>query len=311
MKTLSVVMTWRSGFGGFCGVLLMMSKKAVLLSSFSAIALIATVFPVGGVAQAQVAGGTCSKVGSISPKGKYRCTRKRKAGVWVRVLPTPSTTPSTTRGPSASDPNGSAKVLYGTTPCVFPNPQVTAPIRSFLSPFVNCTSTEESNTVNVDTNRGHISFVLIHRWAPGAVNNFVNLIRARYYDGTYLHRVVKDFVFQGGDPTALTEDSVTQAGSGGPGYVFDDELPASNERAYRIGDLLMANSGPNTNGSQFFVITGRVGEQIPRNYTRFGQLRGDVDLVTLNTINALAGSGDGPPTKPILIKSITVFTVFP
>jgi cyclophilin family peptidyl-prolyl cis-trans isomerase len=165
--------------------------------------------------------------------------------------------------------------------------------------------------VNVDTNRGRISFVLIHRWAPGAVNNFVNLIRARFYDGTYLHRVVKDFVFQGGDPTALTEDSVTQAGSGGPGYVFDDELPASNERAYQIGDLLMANSGPNTNGSQFFVITGRVGEQIPRNYTRFGQLRGDVDLVTLNTINALAGSGDGPPTKPILIKSITVFTVFP
>ena len=115
-----------------------------------------------------------------------------------------------------------------------------------------------------------------------------------FFDGLAFHRVVPDFVVQCGDPTGK--------GSGGPGYEFADELPQAGE--YKLGSLAMANSGPNTNGSQFFVISGDKGIALPPNYTLFGQVADD-GLPTVAAINALAVN-DGPPSSPVTIMSVTI-----
>ncbi len=112
------------------------------------------------------------------------------------------------------------------------------------------------------TTAGTMKIALNAKRAPMTVNNFVFLARWHYYDGIIFHRVIRDFVIQGGDPQGT--------GRGGPGYGFEDELPNSGE--YQIGSLAMANAGPDTNGSQFFVITGPSGVQLPPSYSLFGQV---------------------------------------
>jgi cyclophilin family peptidyl-prolyl cis-trans isomerase len=287
-----------------------MGKQRFVAVTTVVIACLGSVVSAGEPAYAQIAGSKCTKVGTVSANKKYRCVRKGKTASWAtirQVPPRAGVLPQTTIVSSAN------KLLYGTTPCVFFTSEPKAPIRSFSSPFKNCTSNEDSISVQFDTNVGLMKFVLLHDAAPGAVNNFVNLSRARFYDGTYVHRDIQDFVFQGGDPTAVNENAIGQAGSGGPGYVFDDELPGPSA-PYRVGDLLMANAGPNTNGSQFFVITGKLGEELPRLYTRFGTLdtaNYPQGLVTLDAIKAVANLGDGPPKKPVLLRSVEVFIVSP
>ena len=98
--------------------------------------------------------------------------------------------------------------------------------------------------------------------APKAVNSFVFLARYHYFDGIVFHRIIPGFVLQGGDPTGT--------GTGGPGYRFDDELPSAGR--YKVGSLAMANAGPNTNGSQFFVISGPDGMRLPPLYSLFGEV---------------------------------------
>ena len=116
-----------------------------------------------------------------------------------------------------------------------------------------CIDPAKKYTAVVDTNFGSFTIELDPKAAPNTVNNFVVLSLYHYYDGITCHRVVADFVIQCGDPKG--------DGTGGPGYEFADELPA--EGAYQLGSLAMANSGPNTNGSQFFVISGTQGTQLP------------------------------------------------
>ena len=119
--------------------------------------------------------------------------------------------------------------------------------------------------------------------APKTVNNFVFLARNRFYDGAPFHRVIPDFVVQGGD--AKNKD-----GTGDAGYKFEDELPEQGQ--YKVGSVAMANSGPNTNGSQFFVITGQQGVQLPPSYSLFGQVTKGMDVV--KKIEA-DGAPDGKP----------------
>src|SRR5688572_30015088 len=116
-----------------------------------------------------------------------------------------------------------------------------------------CINPAKSYTAVVKTNKGSFTVALDAKKAPKTVNNFVFLARNKYYDGIIFHRILPGFVVQGGDPQGT--------GTGGPGYTFADELPAEGE--YKIGSLAMANSGPNTNGSQFFVITGDEGVKLP------------------------------------------------
>ncbi len=99
-------------------------------------------------------------------------------------------------------------------------------------------------SATINTSRGEIVAELLAKDAPKTVNNFVFLAREKFYDGTVFHRVIADFMVQGGDPTAT--------GRGGPGYQFEDEVK-SNPHKHQVGSLSMANSGPNTNGSQFFI----------------------------------------------------------
>src|SRR6201981_1033430 len=113
------------------------------------------------------------------------------------------------------------------------------------------------------TSRGEIVCDLFTQDAPTTVNNFVFLAREKFYDGTVFHRVIANFMIQGGDPTAT--------GRGGPGYRFEDEVK-NNPRKHQVGSLCMANAGPNTNGSQFF-ITHVATDWLNGKHTVFGQLR--------------------------------------
>ena len=156
-----------------------------------------------------------------------------------------------------------------------------------------CIDGARTYTATMVTDKGTMVFRLLADKAPRTVNNFVVLARYHYYDGITFHRVVPDFVLQGGDPEGT--------GGGGPGYEFDDELPGAGE--YTIGSLAMANSGPDTNGSQFFVISGVNGTQLPPQYSLFGRLT--EGQATVDAIAALA-VGDGAPSEPVTITSVTV-----
>jgi peptidyl-prolyl cis-trans isomerase B (cyclophilin B) len=127
----------------------------------------------------------------------------------------------------------------------------------------------KSYTATFVTSRGDIVADLFPKDAPNTVNNFVFLAREGFYDGTTFHRVIADFMIQGGDPTGT--------GRGGPGYNFADELK-SNPRKHQVGSLSMANAGPNTNGSQFF-ITHIATDWLNGKHTVFGQVRSGQDIV--------------------------------
>jgi peptidyl-prolyl cis-trans isomerase B (cyclophilin B) len=191
-----------------------------------------------------------------------------------------------------------APFVYGTTECA-PVDGAAASTREFSDSFALCIDPAKTYTAVVTTNLGDYTAVLDPAKAPGTVNNFVNLARSKYFDDTVCHRAIPGFMVQCGDPTAT--------GSGGPGYKFADELPAAGE--YQIGSLAMANSGPDTNGSQFFVITGDQGVALPPNYTLFGQVTEGLDT-TVGAMDA-AGNPDPsangvPPAEEIRIISVTI-----
>jgi cyclophilin family peptidyl-prolyl cis-trans isomerase len=148
-----------------------------------------------------------------------------------------------------------------------------------------------SYTATIDTSAGTMTAELFASEAPKTVNNFVFLARDGFYDGVIFHRVISGFMIQGGDPTGT--------GRGGPGYRFDDE-PVT--RKYDRGILAMANAGPNTNGSQFFVMHADYG--LPPNYTIFGRLTGGEDVLD-KIAGAQTGAQDRPVT-PVTINSVTI-----
>jgi cyclophilin family peptidyl-prolyl cis-trans isomerase len=143
------------------------------------------------------------------------------------------------------------------------------------------------------TSKGTMVLALDAIAAPRTVNNFVFLARYHYYEGISFHRVIPGFVIQGGDPDGT--------GAGGPGYKFEDELPQAGK--YQIGSLVMANAGPDTNGSQFFVISGPDGVRLPPLYALFGQLVSGRDV--LASIDKI-GSGSGSPREKVVIESVTI-----
>ncbi|MBI2684001.1 MAG: peptidylprolyl isomerase [Actinobacteria bacterium] len=148
-------------------------------------------------------------------------------------------------------------------------------------------------TATIATTCGTITVALDVKAAPKTANNFVALAGRRYFDGLTFHRVIKGFVIQGGDPAG--------DGTGGPGYTFADELPTT---PYRIGDLVMANAGPDTNGSQFFVITGPDGAALNPAYSRFGRVTSGIEVA--QRIAALQAPGQETPSIPVGIVRVTV-----
>jgi peptidyl-prolyl cis-trans isomerase B (cyclophilin B) len=142
--------------------------------------------------------------------------------------------------------------------------------KQYSAPPAMSIDTNKSYTATFDTSRGSIVCELFPKDAPNTVNNFVVLARDGFYDGTTFHRVIADFMVQGGDPEGT--------GRGGPGYKFNDELQPGKFRKHQRGSLSMANAGPNTNGSQFF-ITHVATDWLNGKHTVFGQVTSGQEVV--------------------------------
>jgi cyclophilin family peptidyl-prolyl cis-trans isomerase len=175
-----------------------------------------------------------------------------------------------------------------------PEPNGSSPKRQkFDAEPPMCIDPAKRYTAEITTSMGTMTIALDPVSAPRTVNNFVFLARYHYFDGIVFHRVVPGFVLQGGDPTGT--------GRGGPGYQFADELPPPGR--YELGSLAMANSGVNTNGSQFFVISGPDGIRLPPNYSLFGKVISG--LGTVAAIDAV-GTRSGRPTQSVTIESVSI-----
>lgn len=160
--------------------------------------------------------------------------------------------------------------------------------------------TAKSYTALVDTTLGSFKIQLLPQESPKTVNNFVFLSRQGYYNGVIFHRIIKTFMIQSGDQTGT--------GAGGPGYRFADELPPKH--SYEPGIVAMANAGPDTNGSQFFICTGADARNLDRypNYTQFGKVIEGMDVVQKIASVQVKSNGRevSQPVDPPVIKSITI-----
>ena len=168
--------------------------------------------------------------------------------------------------------------------------------QKFSGPPPMCIDPAKQYTATMVTNKGTMTIALDAVAAPKTVNNFVFLARYHYYDGVTFHRIIPGFVIQGGDPQGN--------GMGGPGYKFADELPRAGR--YEMGSLAMANSGPNTNGSQFFIVTGDAGASLPPSYSLFGQVTQGLEVVKAIDEVGIAGTQDGKPSEVVKITSVTI-----
>ena len=148
-------------------------------------------------------------------------------------------------------------------------------------------------TATMETSLGTIVIALDAINAPKTVNNFVFLALNHYYDGVIFHRIISGFMCQGGDPTGT--------GMGGPGYKFEDE-PV--KQRYQLGSVAMANAGPNTNGSQFFLISGPSGVGLPPQYNHFGQIVKGMDV--LETMQNVKTARGDKPLDDVVINGVTI-----
>lgn len=151
-------------------------------------------------------------------------------------------------------------------------------------------------TATLETSQGNIVIELFADKTPITVNNFVYLSSKGFYDGTIFHRVIDGFMIQGGDPNG--------DGTGGPGYKFDDE-PFEGE--YTRGTVAMANSGPNTNGSQFFIM--HADYPLPKNYVIFGKVKEGievVDKIATSEVEIGRGGEKSKPVNPVVVKQVTI-----
>jgi peptidyl-prolyl cis-trans isomerase B (cyclophilin B) len=147
------------------------------------------------------------------------------------------------------------------------------------------------SAATIHTNHGPIAIELFEDDAPKTVANFTKLAGEGFYDGVIFHRVIPDFMIQGGDPTGT--------GSGGPGYTFEDEF---NDKKIVRGALAMANAGPNTNGSQFFIVTTEAASWLDGKHTVFGRVTDGMDVV--NEISALETDARDRPHTDVVIERV-------
>jgi cyclophilin family peptidyl-prolyl cis-trans isomerase len=164
-------------------------------------------------------------------------------------------------------------------------------MKSYAAPPTMAIDPARRYEATIDTSAGTMTAELFASEAPNTVNNFVFLAREGFYDGVIFHRVIKGFMVQGGDPTGT--------GRGGPGYKFNDE-PVT--RGYERGILAMANAGPNTNGSQFFIMHADYG--LPPSYTIFGRLTGGEDV--LDAIATAPTGAQDRPAQPVTINGVEI-----
>ncbi len=153
----------------------------------------------------------------------------------------------------------------------------------------------KSYTATIETSKGTMRAELFANEAPKTVNNFVFLARENFYQNVPFHRIIKNFMVQTGDPTGT--------GTGGPGYEFEDE-PIAASRSYERGTLAMANAGPNTNGSQFFIV--HQDYPLPKNYTIFGKLTEGLETLDAIANTPTTGAEGSTPTEEVLITNVAI-----
>lgn len=160
---------------------------------------------------------------------------------------------------------------------------------------------ETNVLVTLKTNQGDIALTLHGADAPITVGNFVKLAQENFYDNTNFHRVIPDFMIQGGDP--LSKDPLSRAlhGTGDPGYKFQDEF---NAHKMVRGVIAMANSGPNTNGSQFFIVVGAAFPHLDGKHTVFGEVTSGMDVV--DKISLVERDARDNPVTPVIVKDVVV-----
>jgi len=186
-----------------------------------------------------------------------------------------------------------AEFVFGTTEC--PPADNTERKTEFADSPQKCLEDGVDYQAAMKTSKGTFTVDLLEENAPGTVNNFVFLARWNYYDGVGFHRVIPGFVVQGGDAVG------DPPGTGGPGYQIADELPEQGD--YELGSVAMANSGPDTNGSQFFVIVGDQGVQLPPNFSLFGTVVEGLDIA--HEIEA-GGTAEGEPKELVTIEDVEI-----
>lgn len=210
--------------------------------------------------------------------------------------------------PDASLSNNSATPSSSAAPVanseINPDQSVSSPvapvqnITTMPTPDQQVDLTKKYSTAVIKTNLGDITVKFYGVDSPLTVNNFLNLAQAGLYNGTKFHRVIKDFMIQGGDPLSKGDDTSVY-GTGGPGYQFKDEF---NSHKLVAGSLAMANSGPDTNGSQFFIVTASETPWLDGKHVNFGEVVSGMDIV--KKIEAEPTNGRDLPLKDIVINSI-------
>jgi cyclophilin family peptidyl-prolyl cis-trans isomerase len=176
----------------------------------------------------------------------------------------------------------------------------------FNSASVNLETNQiKMNIITIKTNYGEIQFETYNADTPKTVQNFITLAEKGFYDGLTFHRVIKGFMIQGGDPNCNPSISSGPCGAGGPGYAFEDELNPNTESykaGYKKGVVAMANAGPNTNGSQFFIMLEDY--PLPNNYTIFGKVIKGQEVV--DAIGNIQTGANDMPLKPVIMEKVTV-----
>lgn len=214
----------------------------------------------------------------------------------VRKEVAPKDTLSFDKTPTSTTPQQQSQT-QAATPETPPTPPTNPPVsnkKMYTTQPAMTIDVTKKYTATLKTDLGDIVVDLDAKGTPITVNNFVFLAKENFYDGTIFHRTIKGFMIQGGDPTGT--------GMGGPGYKFADE-PFTGE--YTRGTLAMANSGANTNGSQFFIM--HQDTSLPKNYVIFGHVTAGLDVVDKIAEAPTKPGGEGSsPVTPVQIQSVTV-----
>lgn len=231
------------------------------------------------------------------------CTSKKSPVSEEQIVPTNTLADEDLN--LADDTNESAPVESSVTGLVASNtktatetPEVPVKTNKIMSPENQTDLTKTYSQAVIKTSEGNITVKFYAAESPVTVNNFLNLAQAGFYNGTKFHRIIKDFMIQGGDPLSKESDS-SYWGTGGPDYRFKDEF---NNHKLVAGSLAMANSGPNTNGSQFFIVTLAETPWLDGKHTNFGQVVSGMEIV--KKIEAAQTGVSDRPVTDIVINSI-------
>ncbi len=230
----------------------------------------------------------------------YAIFKPGKPSAAAKSTTTTTAASSTTTRPAPAGGSGNTSLAAITTSADCPaNIKATLNKPAWKSAPAMTIDPSKTYTATITTDIGPITVTLDAKQAPKTVNNFVFLANQHFYDCIIFHRVIQGFVDQTGDPTGT--------GEGGPGYQFADELPKTSSPQYPLGSLAMANSGPNTNGSQFFIVAGPQGETLAPNYSLFGQVTSGMSVVDkINADGSSSSSSTGAPTTLHRMISVTV-----